>query len=428
MAKANKANGLQKKKKSGFARSAFGKKFHGVIGRVFCKRSLIILAEHKTLHIPFSAKFQAFGALAVVTTVIWASYSSGSYMAAQKILAEKEEKLASSALETKRVEAEFVLLKSDLMKVAGNDKSVKSDDYAKVIAQHNPTAGGIATADGSPSEAINAQYDAIFKRVEYLNNKVKELQATHDEMVADIKTATGGKIKELERVIAKTGVTGKPLEQAAEEKRLQDEQRKEKYGRIENAKKPNGAEKPTTADDEGGQGGPYIPMPATNALKTKEPELYFNLRRLMVLNDIVGSMPLAAPLAANSYKQTSPFGGRSDPFRGTSAFHSGLDLSGPEHAKVMATNDGKVEFSGWKTGYGNVVDIKHAYGLSTRYAHLERVLVQPEQVVKMGQVIGIQGSTGRSTGHHLHYEVRYEGRAIDPANFLKAGADVRAVN
>jgi murein DD-endopeptidase MepM/ murein hydrolase activator NlpD len=110
------------------------------------------------------------------------------------------------------------------------------------------------------------------------------------------------------------------------------------------------------------------------------------------------------------------------------AFHSGVDLAGPEHAKVLATNDGKVEFAGWQSAYGNMVDIKHQYGLSTRYAHLERVLVQPEQWVKKGQVIGIQGSTGRSTGHHLHYEVRYQGRAINPNNFLKAGENVQASN
>ena len=75
-----------------------------------------------------------------------------------------------------------------------------------------------------------------------------------------------------------------------------------------------------------------------------------------------------------------------------------------------------------------MIDVKHEYGISTRYAHLERILVQPEQMVKKGQVIGIQGSTGRSTGHHLHYEVRYQGQAINPSNFLKAGEDVRSSN
>ncbi|MGF1954196.1 M23 family metallopeptidase, partial [Lactococcus lactis] len=94
--------------------------------------------------------------------------------------------------------------------------------------------------------------------------------------------------------------------------------------------------------------------------------------------------------------------------------------------KVLATQDGRVEFAGWKTAYGNVVDIKHDYAFGTRYAHLERVLVQPDQLVKKGQVIGLQGSTGRSTGHHLHYEVRYQGRALNPENFLRAGDDVRA--
>ena len=396
-----------------------------MFGRVFCKRTIIIIADHKTKHIPFSGGIQFAGLVAAIITVIWASYSSGSYMAAQKVLDEKERKLASSTLENKRVSAEFTLLKSDLLKLASasSTKNGKSADYAKQLAEQYSKPGVGVVAPAAKDDALGSEYDAVLKRVEYLDNKVRELQSTHDEMMADIRATTGGKIVELERVIARTGVSAEPMEKAAQAKRNQDEQRHEKYGRIEASAKGDAA----AASLDGGQGGPYIPD-RSSSLKSKETELYYNLQRMMVLNDIVGTMPLASPLAANSYKQTSPFGSRTDPFRGTGAFHSGLDLSGPEHAKVMATTDGKVEFAGWKTAYGNVVDIKHTYGLATRYAHLERVLVAPEQFVKKGQVIGIQGSTGRSTGHHLHYEVRYNGNAIDPANFLKAGKDVQKVN
>jgi murein DD-endopeptidase MepM/ murein hydrolase activator NlpD len=243
------------------------------------------------------------------------------------------------------------------------------------------------------------------------------LQSTHDTMISDIRATTGGKIKELEKVIAKTGMDGKPLERAAEAKRNQEEQRREKYGRIENG----------ASDVGGGQGGPFIPASTSSALKEKDAELYFNLRQLMTLNDIVAAMPLATPIAGDHH-QTSGFGTRVDPFRGSLAFHSGVDLSGGDGAKIIATNNGRVEFAGWKTAYGNVIDIRHEYGLSTRYAHLSRVLVQPDQIVKIGQVIGIQGSTGRSTGHHLHYEVRYNGKTLNPANFLKAGEDVRSLD
>jgi len=418
MAKLKGAISPRKKAKSGFARSTVVKRAQSLINRIFCKRSIIIIADHKTHHVPFSAGLQAFGAVAAISLMVWASYSSGSYMAAQRILEEKDRKLANSTRENMRVAAEFTLLKSDLMKLSTGGKG-KSSDVAKILAEHdgaNPLASNSGDTGSAEADEIKSQYEAVFKRVEFLDNKVRELQTVHDEMIADIRATTGGKIRELESVIARTGISAQPLEKAAVAKREQDEQFREKYGRIENAAKRTG------------QGGPFMPARSSSLLKERETELYFNLQRLMALNDIVSTMPLAVPLKDHDYRQTSSFGNRRDPFRGTGAFHSGVDLAGPEHAKVLATSDGKVEFSGWQAAYGNMVDIKHPYGLSTRYGHLERVLVQPEQFVKKGQVIGIQGSTGRSTGHHLHYEVRYQGRAIDPGKFLKAGADVRAVN
>ena len=404
-----------------------GRLSNRVFGRLFCKRSIIIIAEHKTQHVPFTARTQLLGTVCLIGFITWASYSSGSYMAAQRILEEKEQKLASTARENLRVSAEFTLLKSDLMKLASASKTGKTADYAKQLAdQYSHVNPSTIASQSAAGEDEAKQYEAVLTRVEYLDNKVRELQTTHDEMMADIRSATGGKIKELEKVIAKTGMDTGSLEKTAENKKDADEQRKEKYSRSENAGK--NAKNDNKADEyEGGQGGPFLPE-KESILKTKETELYFNIKRMMTLNDVVSALPLDLPLAEKTYRQTSGFGTRIDPFGRGGAFHAGLDLVGPEHAKVLATNDGRVEFAGWKTAYGNVVDIKHEYGLSTRYAHMERVLVQPEQMVKKGQVIGIQGSTGRSTGHHLHYEVRYQGQAINPSNFLKAGEDVRASN
>lgn len=409
----NKAN-TSKKPKSALERTMVGRWLKNVFGRIFCKRSIIIIAEHKTKHVPFSSATQIVGLLAVIGVVTWASFSSGSYMAAQRILEEKEKKLASTARENMRVSAEFTLLKSDLMKLANSSKngSGKTADVAKALAEQYSSVTSLPAA--GTDDDMREQYEAVFKRVEYLDNKVRELQTTHDEMMADIRATTGGKIKELEKVIARTGVGPDSLEKAAELRRKQEDERKEKYGRIE-----NGAKGVTP-----GQGGPFVPAGRESMLKTRETELYFNLKRMMTLNEVVSALPLDEPLTGD-YRKTSGFGGRIDPFGRGSAFHSGVDLAGPDHAKVVATQDGKVEFAGWKSAYGNLVDIKHQYGLSTRYAHLERVLVQPEQYVKKGQVIGIQGSTGRSTGHHLHYEVRYQGNALNPTNFLKAGEDVR---
>jgi murein DD-endopeptidase MepM/ murein hydrolase activator NlpD len=403
-------------------KSLAGKWLHAVHRRLFCKRSIIIISEHKTQHVPFNSGVQVALVLAALAFVGWASFSSGSYMAAQRVLQEKEKKLASTTQENERVEAEFTLLKSDLLKLADESKTGKTGEAAKQLAEQYSAPAAPGTLTTAAADA-NAKYDAVFKRIEFLENKVKELQQNHDAMMADIRTTTGGKIKELEHVIAQTGINEQTLEQSAEAKRNQDQARREKYGRIENG----GATPAVATPVSGAQGGPYEPVPAS-VLKEKETELYFNLQKMMTLNDIVQAMPLIAPMASNDYHQTSGFGTRVDPFRGTLAFHSGLDFAGPTGSRVIATQDGRVQFAGWKTAYGNVIDIKHEYGISTRYAHLSRVLVQPDQFVKKGQVIGIEGSTGRSTGDHVHYEVRYNDQAINPGNFLKAGDDVRALD
>ena len=121
---------------------------------------------------------------------------------------------------------------------------------------------------------------------------------------------------------------------------------------------------------------------------------------------------------------SSGFGSRSDPFNGHRAFHAGLDFKGPTGTDVVATAPGKVISADWHGGYGKMVEIDHGYGLKTRYAHLSAIDVVEGQDVAFGDKVGELGSTGRSTGPHLHYEVWYDGQARNPWNYLKAGANV----
>jgi murein DD-endopeptidase MepM/ murein hydrolase activator NlpD len=117
-------------------------------------------------------------------------------------------------------------------------------------------------------------------------------------------------------------------------------------------------------------------------------------------------------------KISSSFGWRRDPLGGRGRRHSGIDLPGRPGANVYTTGLGRVETAGWVAGYGNLVEIAHANGLRTRYGHLSTILVSPGAQVGAGQVIGKIGSTGRSTGPHLHYEVRVAGVATDPRPFM----------
>jgi murein DD-endopeptidase MepM/ murein hydrolase activator NlpD len=126
------------------------------------------------------------------------------------------------------------------------------------------------------------------------------------------------------------------------------------------------------------------------------------------------------PLAGDP-SLTSSFGYRVDPFLGRLALHPGVDLAEPYGAEIHAAAAGRVVHAGPAGGYGIMVEIDHGNGLATRYAHISEALVEEGEAVDKGAVVGRLGSTGRSTGPHLHYEVRIDGDPVDPMRFLKAG-------
>lgn len=134
------------------------------------------------------------------------------------------------------------------------------------------------------------------------------------------------------------------------------------------------------------------------------------------------SIPSRKPV--DSFKLTSQYGFRADPFAGRRARHKGLDMAGPIGTPIYATADGVVTHAGWDSGYGRLVKIQHAFGIETRYAHLSQVRVEVGQRVSRGDRIGDMGNSGRSTGPHLHYEIRVGGEAVNPMIYIRAGTDV----
>jgi murein DD-endopeptidase MepM/ murein hydrolase activator NlpD len=172
-----------------------------------------------------------------------------------------------------------------------------------------------------------------------------------------------------------------------------------------------------------GMGGPFVPVKLTADAGSFERQLYrINISRSQVerLNRTLALVPYRKPVVGE-VELSSGFGIRSDPFLGRPAMHTGLDFRGSIGDPVRATANGKVVSSGWSGGYGRMVEIDHGNGLSTRYGHLSEINVKIGDVIKIGQVVGLVGSTGRSTGPHLHYETRIDGEAVDPQKFLRAG-------
>jgi len=142
------------------------------------------------------------------------------------------------------------------------------------------------------------------------------------------------------------------------------------------------------------------------------------------LDSALLSVPFGHPVGAKTYK-TSSYGLRKDPFTKRPTFHEGLDFGGQKLTPIVATADGVITFSGRNGGYGRSIEIDHGHGFVTRYGHMQKLNVKRGQKVKKGDKIGGMGSTGRSSGTHLHYEIHFLGQTYDPSKFLKAGRYVQ---
>lgn len=184
------------------------------------------------------------------------------------------------------------------------------------------------------------------------------------------------------------------------------------------------------SEDADGVGGPLLAAvdgaDASSPMIDDANAVMAALVRYKAARDSIETAPIHIPISG-SFRQSSGFGNRTDPFTGRRAFHSGLDFAASSGTIVLSAGAGVVSFVGQQSGYGNVVEVTHANGLITRYAHLSGFLSEVGQKVNTGSPIAKVGSTGRSTGPHLHFEVRRDDMAINPKTFIEAGKRLTAL-
>lgn len=176
-----------------------------------------------------------------------------------------------------------------------------------------------------------------------------------------------------------------------------------------------------------GQGGPFVPLDSTLAALPAETGervtgVLSSLERIALLRRAADHLPFGAPV--RNLRVSSWFGPRRDPFNRRASFHEGVDFPGPIGTPIHAPAKGVVTFVGSQGGYGRMVKIRHEFGFETVYAHLNRARVRVGERVVRGQRIADKGNTGRSTGPHLHYEIRLRGRPVDPMTFIEAARNV----
>ena len=243
-------------------------------------------------------------------------------------------------------------------------------------------------------------------RAEYLLGRLNGLHDAQSDIIENLKLRTAGGISDAEAIVAMTGLkVSKVLASAA----------------LKSREAASGA--PELDDAALGRGGPFVAAApdarlADSFVSTLE-GLDDRIQRSEKLRRVLASMPLIPPV--DNYSIASAYGRRTDPFTKKHAVHSGVDLAGRRNSAVRATAPGKVVFAGWKGNYGRFVEIDHGNGFKSRYGHLSKTLVKKGQYVGHRAKIGLLGSTGRSTGPHVHYEVWFEKRALNPMKFIKAG-------
>lgn len=269
---------------------------------------------------------------------------------------------------------------------AGRDKA----DLAR-RAEQNERALATLVAQRAALQSTRAD---LSQSISGLKERLASLQENQAEFVASLAERTRSNMAEMEKTVEMTGLNVDKL--------------------LRNAD-----------DSSSGQGGPFIPAPST-ANDVNEQKLMISVATLdgevgrwEKLQVILRSLPLTAPV--DHYYISSGYGERVDPINGENAVHEGVDMVGALRSEVLATAPGTVIFAGWQTGYGQVVEIDHGFGVHTFYAHLDSVAVKKGQTVDYRDILGLLGTTGRSSGPHVHYEVRYDSKPLDPMGFLKAG-------
>lgn len=316
----------------------------------------------------------------------------------QSNISELTQRLSTTEQRRARVQMERKALAANLGTIQENLTGLKKDhQHLRTNLESSETM--VARLTNQRDRALSAN-QVLNDRVADLEGRLETLQVAQRDLVRNIHDRTVDNISELETIVEITGLNLDNL-----------------LGRVDY--KELGVGGPLlSSEDEKLHAGEWT-MDEVSPLQASLGLLENRLYRWTALNAVLERLPITPPV--DNFSISSDYGSRRDPFNKKRAFHSGLDLAGVKGAKIYATSPGVVTYVGWKGPYGRMVEIDHGLGLRTRYGHLRRILVKRGQKVEFRQKIGLMGSSGRSTGTHVHYEVVFDGKSLNPKKFLKAG-------
>lgn len=448
---------------SRFFKMSLKNKKNNLISRWFKPRDLMIREQDKISFCSLTARQQGGLFLIFVALTAWSVFASFYFLCHDSILSRKTDDLEKIRVEHGNLKGEMLAFADHLDKIVARmdehqrtsdqfkqNQSGRSIEEPKIRKISASDASVSVTADQNAAEKLEADAVRLKEEVGLMRERLSDMIESNENASIDDKRLSYHKVL-LQRDMA-----------AAEARALQEKVRslEKLISGMQEAQILAFRKMATLADggissiEDGlsdikqslsrtgvgmetllsrirrdketvGIGGPFIPAPMPKPqhdLNISLVSLNQRLDRWYDLTTLQNSLPLGKPV--ERIRVTSPFGARGDPFQGAPAHHEAVDLGGMIGEPVYATAPGKVVRTGSWGWYGNMIEIDHGLGFRTRYAHMEKIFVTKGETVRAGDRIGTLGNTGRSTGPHLHYEIRIRGIAVDPMKFIKAKKNV----
>ncbi len=383
---------------------------------IFSNKEIIFRSGGRAKVFNISSKLQVFVMLVLISIGLWSAYSYYMYNRSDEIISHKDKELdeARDALadlmtdfvavyrnvssmfsqvdenqiqdetDLNRYKQQVSVVEEKIRQITDNEDWIESEDLEKQVT--------VREALLQRDRALSERSELINKIVE-LEKIVAQLENSEIEILNQMEKIS---VKEMEKVKEALSTINKSMKK-----------QNKYFNPLANNKR----------DSAGGKFEADIPAVKNEELGQKMQDVFSLINDVTYYKEVMKSVPVGQPVW--SYWLSSAFGKRADPFNKKSAAHKGVDLASNKGNKIKTMAKGKVVRSDWNGGYGKYIEIDHGNGFKTKYAHLNKSYVEKGQYVEQGEAIGEVGSTGRSTGPHLHYEVLFNGTPVDPMTFIK---------
>ncbi|PCJ59861.1 MAG: hypothetical protein COA65_05305 [Rhodospirillaceae bacterium] len=362
---------------------------------LFPERQIILRSNGRVRFVSLSHGVQFVILIVVSTLVGWGGYSTHAFFAKDRILAEKNERIAEALFAYRDLLNQYADSQQRFASAAANLEANHSYLLGIVAPQDSAKTEDKRTLADSGEETHKVGLEGILKANKQLKIWMAEIQISQHDVVRVLTSRVRKSLGKTKTLIAGLGPNVE---------RVLSEEVTAKLG----------------------QGGPFLALRTDrtpeDAFRTDLARLDMDIDRWDGVQQLLRTLPLVTP--SDAFYMASSYGRRKDPFNRRAAVHYGVDLAGVRKSPILSTASGVVVFAARNGKYGKMIEIDHGRGIHTRYGHLHRINVKVGQRVGFRERIGLMGSTGRSTGPHVHYEIRVNGTPYNPAKFFKVGKHV----